>query len=65
MFVLFLFQDLDLRIEHFHGFSDHGDGGHYHYDTTPTEVSYHGYFNLGEYMVRIDRPKETHMIGRD
>ncbi len=57
--------DLDLRIEHFHGFSDHGDGGHYHYDTTPEEVSYLGYFNLGEFMFRIDRPAETDTIRRD
>ena len=29
-------------------FSRHGDGGHYHYDTTPDEVEYVGYFNLAE-----------------
>ena len=29
-------------------FSRHGDGGHYHYDTTPDEVEYIGYFNLAE-----------------
>ena len=58
-------QDLDLRMEHFHGFSDHGDGGHYHYDTTPDDVQYVGYFNVGEYMYRVDRPTTTHMIGRD
>jgi hypothetical protein len=29
---------LDLRMEHTHCFSDHGEGGHYHYDTTPDEV---------------------------
>ncbi|KAL1471724.1 hypothetical protein MTO96_023551 [Rhipicephalus appendiculatus] len=27
----------DLRIEHTHCFSDHKQGGHYHYDTTPEE----------------------------
>ena len=31
---------LDLRIEHFHCFSDHNQGGHYHYDTTPQDVRY-------------------------
>ena len=41
-------QGMDLRIEHSHGFSKHGDGGHYHYDTTPEEVEYLGYFVLGE-----------------
>ncbi|ELU14204.1 hypothetical protein CAPTEDRAFT_151463 [Capitella teleta] len=57
--------DMDLRVEHFHGFSQHGDGGHYHYDTTPDEVEYVGYFNLGESMYRVDRPSVTHGIGRD
>ena len=65
MYSLLLFQDLDLRIEHFHCFSSHGDGGHYHYDTTPNNASYRGYFGVAEYMFRIDRPIETHMIGRD
>lgn len=29
---------LDLRVEHTHCFSEHGQGGHYHYDTTPDDV---------------------------
>ncbi|XP_064619529.1 ester hydrolase C11orf54 homolog isoform X2 [Lineus longissimus] len=57
--------DLDLRVEHFHCFSDHGVGGHYHYDVTPDEVEYLGYFNVGEYMYRMDRPTVTHQVGRD
>lgn len=56
---------LDLRVEHTHCFSRHGDGGHYHYDTTPDEVSYHGYFNLADVLYRIDQPPSTHSIGRD
>eukprot|EP00040_Diaphanoeca_grandis_P005596 m.33596 g.33596 ORF g.33596 m.33596 type:complete len:315 (+) comp16844_c0_seq2:203-1147(+) len=56
---------LDLRVEHTHCFSDHGVGGHYHYDTTPTEVEYTGYFTLAESVFRIDAPKNTHSIGRD
>lgn len=56
---------LDLRIEHTHCFSQHGDGGHYHYDTTPDIVEYEGYFNIAEKIYRIDAPKETHNIGRD
>jgi len=57
---------LDLRVEHTHGLNkDKGQGGHYHYDTTPEEVEYTGYFNLAEYCYRVDRPKVTHMIGRD
>uniref|UniRef100_A0A8D0BTA0 Chromosome 11 open reading frame 54 n=1 Tax=Salvator merianae TaxID=96440 RepID=A0A8D0BTA0_SALMN len=55
----------DLRLEHTHCFSHHGEGGHYHRDTTPETVEYLGYFVPAEFLFRIDRPKETHMIGRD
>lgn len=48
--------DLDLRLQHFHSFSKHGHGGHYHYDTTPETVEYEGYFNVGARIVRIDKP---------
>lgn len=48
--------DLDLRIEHTHCFSVHGEGGHYHYDTTPEDVEYEGWFNTAEFLYRIDRP---------
>jgi len=47
--------DLSLRIEHSHGWSDHGQGGHYHYDTTPNEIAYRGYFNVAEKLFRIDK----------
>ncbi|CAH1802358.1 unnamed protein product [Owenia fusiformis] len=57
--------DLDLRIEHFHCFSEHGEGGHYHWDTTPQEVEYRAYFNVAENIYRIDRPTVSHQIGRD
>ncbi|CAK1552705.1 unnamed protein product [Leptosia nina] len=56
---------LDLRVQHFHGYSSHGDGGHYHYDTTPEEVEYEGYFAIASSVVRVDPPSETHAIGRD
>ncbi|XP_029191795.2 ester hydrolase C11orf54 homolog [Acropora muricata] len=56
---------LDLRIEHFHCFSDHGEGGHYHYDVTPDEVHYTGFFAVAEKIYRIDRPLATHHVGRD
>ncbi|KAL0841667.1 hypothetical protein ABMA28_013945 [Loxostege sticticalis] len=56
---------LDLRVQHFHGFSQHGDGGHYHYDTTPAAAHYEGYFVLARSLVRVDQPKETHAVGRD
>lgn len=52
--------DLDLRVEHFHCFSEHGHGGHYHYDTTPDEVSYRAYFSIAEVLYRIDQPPATH-----
>lgn len=61
----FYFQGFDFRMEHFHCYSDHGDGGHYHYDTTPADVSYLAYLNVAEYLFRIDRPPESHDIGRD
>ncbi|CAG4906351.1 unnamed protein product [Colias eurytheme] len=56
---------LDLRVQHFHGYSAHGEGGHYHYDTTPDAAHYEGYFVLADSVVRIDRPEATHAIGRD
>ncbi|XP_026742714.1 ester hydrolase C11orf54-like isoform X2 [Trichoplusia ni] len=56
---------LDLRVQHFHGFSAHGSGGHYHYDTTPADVHYEGYFVVAESVIRVDAPQETHVIGRD
>ncbi|XP_028278018.1 ester hydrolase C11orf54 homolog [Parambassis ranga] len=56
---------LDLRVEHTHCFSHHGEGGHYYIDTTPDSVEYLGYFVPAEFVYRIDRPKETHKVGRD
>eukprot|EP00117_Sycon_ciliatum_P040681 scpid56165/ scgid29855/ Ester hydrolase C11orf54 homolog len=56
---------LDLRVEHTHCFSHHGEGGHYHYDVTPADVRYTGYFVPAEYICRVDRPTVTHTIGRD
>ncbi|RUS77855.1 hypothetical protein EGW08_014368 [Elysia chlorotica] len=52
-------QGLHLRQEHFHCFSDHGHAGHYHYDTTPENASYLGYFSLAEALYRIDLPTNT------
>lgn len=58
--------DLDLRVEHSHGWGlDGKQGGHYHYDTTPECVQYTGYYNLAQAVYRIDRPVETHQVGRD
>ena len=58
-------QGLDLRVEHTHCFSTHGEGGHYHHDLTPEEAEYHAFYTIAERLVRIDRPRETHQIGRD
>lgn len=58
--------DLDLRVQHFHSFSTHGEAGHYHYDTTPDTVEYVGYFNVAEEIVRVDKPLDTlDKYGRD
>lgn len=54
----------DLRVEHFHCFSDHGQGGHYHFDVTPKDVEYRGYFVLAESIYRIDQPVKTTQLGR-
>ncbi|KHN80439.1 Ester hydrolase C11orf54 -like protein [Toxocara canis] len=43
-----------LRLEHTHCFSEHGDAGHYHYDTTPNDVDYDGYFAPANVIYRID-----------
>lgn len=56
---------LDLRVEHSHGFNERGDGGHYHYDTTPEETEYLAYYTVAQQVCRIDRPVESHQIGRD
>ncbi|GFR72793.1 ester hydrolase C11orf54-like protein [Elysia marginata] len=52
-------QGLHLRQEHFHCFSEHGQAGHYHFDTTPETASYLGYFNVAEAVYRIDLPTDT------
>ncbi|KAK3861692.1 hypothetical protein Pcinc_026926 [Petrolisthes cinctipes] len=55
---------MDLRTEHSHGYGK-DYGGHYHFDTTPDNVEYEAYYNLAEYMYRIDRPNVTHQVGRN
>ncbi|ERL89050.1 hypothetical protein D910_06428 [Dendroctonus ponderosae] len=57
--------DLDLRVQHFHSFSTHGEAGHYHYDTTPDTVEYLGYFNVAQEVVRVDKPESGSKLGRD
>ncbi|KAK8724016.1 hypothetical protein OTU49_011400 [Cherax quadricarinatus] len=55
---------MDLRLEHSHGYGKEY-GGHYHYDTTPETVEYQGFYNVAEFMYRVDRPKVTHSFGRN
>ncbi|XP_048261874.1 ester hydrolase C11orf54 homolog isoform X2 [Bombus affinis] len=57
--------DLDLRVQHFHSFSHHGEGGHYHIDTTPETIEYLGYFNLGTTLYRVDKPLTGIQFGKD
>lgn len=52
-------------MQHFHSFSHHGEGGHYHYDVTPDIVEYVGYFTVAHEIYRIDKPENTHAVGRD
>ena len=57
---------LDLRMEHTHGYSkENATGGHYHTDVTPEEIEYVGYYAPAEFIYRLDRPLQTHQIGRD
>jgi hypothetical protein len=60
-------EGLDLRMEHTHCFTTSGDedertetskGGHYHYDLDDTkdEIEYEGWFNIADYLFRIDQP---------
>ena len=56
---------MDLRVEHFHCFTDRGIGGHYHYDTTPDTVVYRGYFGLADSLSRVDAPPVSSSFGKD
>lgn len=47
--------DFQLRFQHFHCFSMHNQGGHYHYDVTPEIVEYEGYFNVARRIILIDK----------
>jgi len=56
---------LDLRLQHFHLFSNHGEGGHYHYDTEPTTVKYTAYLNVAKKLIRVDQPETALLFGKD
>lgn len=63
-----LAQGMDLIDQHFHGFSEHGDGGHYHQDITPEIADYEAYFVVAPRVLRIDAPEPatrlSHSQGR-
>jgi len=48
---------MHLRLEHTHFYSlekNAHEGGHYHYDVTPEEIEYEGYFSLAEKIYRVE-----------
>mmetsp|Transcript_10735 Transcript_10735/g.32864 ORF Transcript_10735/g.32864 Transcript_10735/m.32864 type:complete len:319 (-) Transcript_10735:61-1017(-) len=46
---------LNLRLAHTHFFNDEtGQGGHYHNDTTPEDVTYEAYYSPAHYVYRIE-----------
>ena len=50
-------KNMHLRVEHTHFYTLNkgmNEGGHYHYDTTPDEIEYEGYFNTAQRIYRID-----------
>ncbi|KAH7730718.1 Protein C24B5.4 [Aphelenchoides avenae] len=46
---------LSLRIEHTHCYNNGGGVGHYHYDVSPDDVEYTGYFRPADVLYRIDK----------
>uniref|UniRef100_A0A8D8RYZ0 Ester hydrolase C11orf54 homolog n=1 Tax=Cacopsylla melanoneura TaxID=428564 RepID=A0A8D8RYZ0_9HEMI len=49
-------EGLDLRLQHFHSFNHHNQGGHYHYDVNAETVTYTAYLNLASRIHRVDKP---------
>lgn len=47
-----------MRLQHFHVNTDHGQGGHYHYDTEPDTIKYTAYLSVAKYLTKIDQTKE-------
>ena len=39
---------------HFHSYKDKKDAGHYHFDVTPEEIEYEGYFNTAKEVHRVN-----------
>ena len=39
---------------HFHSYKHNKDAGHYHFDVTPNEIEYEGYFNIPAEVYRVN-----------
>ena len=39
---------------HFHSYKHKKDAGHYHFDVTPDEIEYEGYFNISQEVYRVN-----------
>ena len=39
---------------HFHSDEHKNDAGHYHFDVTPDEIEYEGYFNTAQEVHRVN-----------
>ena len=39
---------------HFHSYNHNKDAGHYHFDVTPNEIEYEGYFNMPKEVYRVN-----------
>ena len=49
-------EDFELIGEHthFHSYKHSKDAGHYHFDVTPNEIEYEGYFNISKEVYRVN-----------
>ena len=47
-------QGIGLNREHFHCWSEHGEGGHYHEDTTPDEIAYEAFLAPARDAYKVD-----------
>ncbi len=39
---------------HFHSYNNNNNAGHYHFDVTPEEIQYEGYFNISREVYRVN-----------
>ncbi|XP_033219957.1 ester hydrolase C11orf54 homolog [Belonocnema kinseyi] len=55
--------DLQFSPYHFHSFSDHNAGGHYHDDVTPDEIEYLGYFTPAKVVSKVKCQNSDSSLG--